>query len=261
MNPDEIRRLLSTLFPLTNNITLGGDLPGERLLREGEGEGGAGGGGTPPAKAFTQDEVNGFVAKELAKERKKFADYDTVKAEAAKVSELSKQLEEMKSQLELAGKSEAEKTKLLAEKMEKQKALELGLAQKQAEEAKAGQQAAIDALRETKIRYGLNGVLTAAKALPEMMSYAVDAFRREAKIEFDEKTDKFSTIEVDGVPYADPKKAAEAWLKARPGFAAAPEGGSGLRNPNGLNTGGRSFDQMSPTDLAEIGLTNALAKR
>jgi hypothetical protein len=252
-------KLLAILFPFTNanTISLAGDLPGERMLREGEGGDPGGGGGDKPAtpKTFTQDELNGF----LAKERRKFADYDDVKAKAGKVDELVKQVAELNEKLELAGKSEGEKTKLLAERMEKQKALELAALMKSNEEARATAARAVEAHLETKIRFGITHILTEAKALPEGLSYAVDAFRRETKIEFDDATGKFSSIEVDGIPFADPKKAAEAWLKVRPMFQAAPVGGGGTRGSNGAGVG-RSFDQMSPAELAELGL-NALHQR
>lgn len=250
MNP-KLRHLTAALCA----ISIYSDLPGERVLRGGEGDPAAGGGGggsnpTPP-KTFTQDEVNSF----LAKERRKYADYEDLKAKAEKIPEFERQLSELNEKLELAGKSEAEKTKLLAEKLEKQKAAELALALKASEDAKAGEQRAIEALRETNIRYGITGALAEVKALPDMMPYAVDAFRRETRIEFDDEAGKVTSVEFDGVPYADLKKAAEAWLKVRPGFAAAPAGGGGTRNPNG-GAGGRSFDEMTPEQLATIGLEN-----
>lgn len=65
-------------------------------------------------KTFTQDEVNALIADRLGREKKKYADYDDVKAKAG---EFEKQAEERR----LAELSEKEKAEELAKKYESER--------------------------------------------------------------------------------------------------------------------------------------------
>ena len=66
---------------------------------------------TETPKTYTQDEINDIIAKRLERERKKFADYEDVKAKA---SEYETKLEEQR----LAELSEKERAEELAKKFE-----------------------------------------------------------------------------------------------------------------------------------------------
>lgn len=66
---------------------------------------------TAEVKTYTQDEINDIIAKRLERERKKFADYEDVKAKA---SEYEAKLEEQR----LAELSEKERAEELAKKFE-----------------------------------------------------------------------------------------------------------------------------------------------
>ena len=66
---------------------------------------------TTEVKTYTQDEINDIIAKRLERERKKFADYEDVKAKA---SEYETKLEEQR----LAELSEKERAEELAKKFE-----------------------------------------------------------------------------------------------------------------------------------------------
>lgn len=66
---------------------------------------------TAEVKTYTQDEINDIIAKRLERERKKFADYEDVKAKA---SEYETKLEEQR----LAELSEKERAEELAKKFE-----------------------------------------------------------------------------------------------------------------------------------------------
>ncbi|UTR05151.1 DUF4355 domain-containing protein [Alkalihalobacillus sp. LMS6] len=68
----------------------------------------------PETKTFTQEEVNAMIADRLGREKKKYADYDDVKAKA---SEFEKQAEERR----LAEMSEKEKAEELAKKYESER--------------------------------------------------------------------------------------------------------------------------------------------
>lgn len=234
-------------------ITLANDLPGERFLLEGEP--GGGGGGEPP-KTFTQDEVNAFLAKERKKLETKYADFDDVKTKAGKVTELEAQLNELTEKLEMAGKGEKEREKLLAEKLtaklEKEK-LELA---KERDEAKAAAEQSAKALRTTRIQHTLTSALTGAKALPGAIDKATRDFMSEAEIDFDEKTGKITSVTLDGVPYADPAKASEAYLKANPFYASAPAGGGGSRGPNGAPLA-RDWRELPTEELADMAWNSA----
>lgn len=254
MDPKDLLKL-HHLTSAVCAISLFGDLPGERVLREGEpdpGGGGGGGGGEPP-KTFTQEDVDRIVTQRLSSERKKFADYDQLKEQAGKVPELSKQLEELNEKLELAGKGEEEKQRLLAEKLQAKIEREKDEIARERDEAQAAAQAAAQALRTTRIEHQLTAALTTGKALPSAIEKATRIFMQDAQIEVDEDTGRVTSVTLDDVPYSDLTKATEAFLKANPYFAAAPQGGGGTRNPNG-GGGGKSRDRMSPRELAMEGL-------
>lgn len=61
-----------------------GTVPGP----EGQNQGNQGQGQTPPAKTFTQAELDAHIAERLKREREKYADYDTLKTRAAKLQEI-----------------------------------------------------------------------------------------------------------------------------------------------------------------------------
>lgn len=206
--------------------------------------------GDPPQKTFSQEDVDRIVTQRLAKAEKKYSDYDQLKEQAGQVPELSKQLDELKEKLELAGKDEKEKEKLLAEKLhaktEREKAeLEAKLQEAQAQAEKASQ----DLLTTVK-KHHLTTALTSAKALPGALKHAVPAFMSEAEVEVDESGEVVS-VTLDDVPYSDLGKAAEAYLKGNPHFAAATTGGGGSRNPNGAPSG-KDWKELPPDEIANL---------
>lgn len=79
----------------------------------------------PPPKTYTQDEIDRIVADRLGRERKKYADYDDIKAERERL----KQAEEERKKADMT-----EKERLEAEKAE---------ALKKAEEAEAKREQAL----------------------------------------------------------------------------------------------------------------------
>ncbi|MGM0973405.1 MAG: hypothetical protein ACQEW2_10865 [Bacillota bacterium] len=91
--------------------------------------GGGDSGGDPP-KTFTQEELDRVVADRIARERKKYADYDDLKT---KSSEYEKLLEEQR----LADLGEKEKLEAIAKKHEEEKLLLSKQLQDLTEKAKA----------------------------------------------------------------------------------------------------------------------------
>lgn len=189
-------------------------------------------GAEKPQPKYTDDDLNGIVARERRKLETKFADYESVKAQASEAAELKKQIAELSEKLELTGKTESEKQKLIAEKLEQQRRSEVEKISAERDQAKSAAEAAAKALLDTKKEYQVTQALTAAKALPSMLPYAIRAFIDEVEIELDEKG-KVTGATVDGVPKKDLNEAAVAWLKNRDGFAQAPQGGGGTRGSNG----------------------------
>ena len=71
----------------------------------------------PPAPAtFTQDEVNGFLAKEKNAILERFKDYDAIKEQAGKVGELAQQVADLTNAAELADKSKEEQAQIIAQR-------------------------------------------------------------------------------------------------------------------------------------------------
>jgi hypothetical protein len=75
----------------------------------GDGKGGAGDGSNGQQRSFSQEEVDRIVGDRLARDRQKYADYDDLKAKAAKLDDL-----------EAANKTELERAIARAEKAEQE---------------------------------------------------------------------------------------------------------------------------------------------
>lgn len=112
-------------FPLVLNLQTFADEPTEPAEPKEPAE---------PAKTFTQDELDRIVAERIARERKKFADYDDLKTKLTAFE----QAEEERKKAEMT-----EKERLEAEKAE---------AAKRAEEAEGKAQAALEAANQRLIR-------------------------------------------------------------------------------------------------------------
>lgn len=87
------------------------------LYRDGGDGGGGGGAGGGGEKTFTQDELDRIVGQRVASERKKYPDYDELKAKAAKADELeSAQKSELQKANDRAEKAEKERDTAIAER-------------------------------------------------------------------------------------------------------------------------------------------------
>lgn len=249
MDPKDLLAF-ATLF-----IALDG-LPHERLLFDEKKEGDGGGGGNAPPKTFTQDEVNSLLAKERRGLEAKIKELEPLKEQAAKSTELEKQIAELNEKIELAGKSEKEKEKLLAEKLtaklEKEKS---DLAKERDAQRALADQAAAE-LKRTRLEHQITAALMAAKALPGSLKFAVPAFLAEAEIEADEKKGHaITSVTIDGVPYKELAKATEAYLKANPLFLQAPEGGGGTRASNAGASG--NWKDLPADQMADLAFSQA----
>lgn len=115
-------------FPLVLNLQTFADEPTEPVEPKEPAE------PAEPAKTFSQDELDRIVAERIARERKKFADYDDLKTKLTAFE----QAEEERKKAEMT-----EKERLEAEKAE---------AAKRAEEAEGKAQAALEAANSRLIR-------------------------------------------------------------------------------------------------------------
>ena len=111
---------------------------------------------TTETKTFTQDEVNAIVGERLAREREKFADYDSLKekatkfdeAEEASKSELQKATERAeKLESELNGYKKAEELRTIREKVSAETGVPSNILTAETEEACQEQAKAILAFK------------------------------------------------------------------------------------------------------------------
>lgn len=202
-----------------------------------------GGGDDKTPKTFTQEEVSAIVSKETkafkAKSEKAQAEL------AAKLAEQSAAFEKLQAELEIAGKPDAEKLKLIAEREQAKSRALIDTSTKERDEAVRVAEAARAELRQYKINTALTSAMASRKGiLPDAVEKAVRLFALEASPEFDDEGNL--SVEVAGVGrMTDVAKAAEAWLKLNPFFLAAPPGGAGTRAPNGRGAG-------VPEDLTKV---------
>lgn len=213
------------------------------------GAGGAGGSGTgtQAPKTFTQEEVNGIVAKEVKGVRSKL---EAAQAESTKkTAELQAQLEKLTGDLEIATKPDAEKAKLIAEREQAKSRSLLETAAKERDEAKAIAAKAVADLQSFKMDTLLTDALASQKANPETLKQAVLLMKLDGACEFDDQGNLAVTVPTGRM--TDLKKAAEHWLKANPHFLPAPAGGAGTKRPNAGGNNGVDMNVMSPSQLIE----------
>jgi hypothetical protein len=197
---------------------------------------GGGGGGAPtpePAKTFTQADIDKVLGQRLAEERKKFADYDDVKARAKAQEEANAELAKRLEELELKGKSAEEREKIAAEKAAKRLEAERNEITAKMTAAEQRAEAAEKKYRTKIVDDALGGGLDKAKVLSSARASAVKLFRDEAKIELDDDG-KVVSIEYGGMSHKSVDDAAAAFLKDNDYLAAGdvPRGG-GTKSPNG----------------------------
>lgn len=215
------------------------------VLRAPAGEGDPGGGGdpaTPPGeKMLPQSEVQRIVAKEAK------AAADKAAREAAEKFKLElvdrdKTLEELRMQLETAGKTGEEKARIEAEqKREAERKAQAARDAQIADQLRSATEKATAAeqrLRDHQVSGAVSVALASAKVLAGATEDAIRSFRADSQIETDEDG-KPSSIIYKGVAYDTLKDAAKAFLKDRPHFAQpSAVTGAGVRTGGGNGAGG-----------------------
>lgn len=199
-----------------------------RVLRDEVGEGTEGGGGNPPAKTFTQEQVNAFLAKEKKAFQSKLSEYE----ERLKgFDEIKSEFEKVKEEKDLAGKS-------ALEKLEHKHAKDLGLLQKKIEELSAGiaeRDGLVKKSESTLFEERLGRTLGDELGKAKVLSQSIGKAARLARMDLQEvKHEDGKWVATYGDLIDKPiGEVVAAWAKDNPEFLPAPTGGAGTRSPNG----------------------------
>lgn len=201
----------------------------------------------PSDRAFSQEDVDRIVKDRL----KRIGDVDALSAKAKRADELEAELAQLREERELAGKSEAERAKAIAERTAARYERELQDERKRLADLSAERERIAGELRETRVGHQVSKALVEAKVYSAAMSDAQATFVRECEIETDERHG-ITAITFGGARFTSIGEAAAAFLKAKPYFASAPTtGGAGSRGGAPLGAG-RSLADLPPEELAEL---------
>lgn len=227
-----------------------------RQLRDENTSDNGGGGGESPKKTFTQEDFDRAIGKVRAEERKKFADYDELKAKVAEFGGIREELDRLKEERELEGKSAAERERISAEKAAKALERERADSAKKLSEAEAKASGFEKRFRDMVISRSLGEALTGAGVIPDATVKAAMLLQQDATVDLDDDM-KISGFTYGGVAYKDAAEVAKQFLKDNAWLAKAnPAQGGGTTPPNG--TGGhsdRSVREQSAEENFAAGLS------
>lgn len=210
-------------------------------------------GNTQPEKTFTQADLDRIVGQRVGEATKKFADFDTFKAQAAKVSEIEAELTKLREEKEMAGKSAEEQQRIAAERAAKALDRERSDWNTKLTAAEQGRAEYEKKYRDVVISHGLGSLLDGAKVLSSARDFAIKAFRDSSTVELDD-SGKVVSITYNGVAYTKTSEAAAAFLKDNEFLASAGTAvGGGTKPPNGGGAAGAQnlFDR-SPEELLRL---------
>lgn len=214
--------------------------------------------GAPPAppaeKTFTQAELNNIVSRETKKSEAK------LKAESdAAIAAARQELEQLKIQVEEAGKSAAEKEKAASQRQLATLEAQIAELKKTAETHAAAKASAETALRDERVNNALNALLAQHKVLPTAMRFAANGFRTDAQIEFDE-AGAVAAVDFDGKRFNSLADAVTEWMRANGAlFIAGPGGGAGTRPSTG--TMPANLADLSTDDLLKLDAQQRAVRR
>lgn len=204
----------------------------------------------PPEKKFSQADIDATAAKIRADERKKFADYETVKAQASKVTDLEKQLQDIRDEQENKGRSAEDKAKLEAQRAQRQIEKQKEESALALSEERGKRESAEKTLKELRLSIVLGTALDTAKVLPQAREKAIRAMQDDIKYEMDDEGN-ISSITYGGVLQKSMAEAATAFLRDNDFYASGgrPAGG-GSKRPSGSGApGGKKLEDMSIDEL------------
>lgn len=245
---------------IAHALCVGGFVRPSLCRIDGDGTGGGGDGdGEPKPKTFTQEEVNRIAAKQKAEGEKS--------ARAAAEAAAKEQMDALNAriqELELAGKSQAERDaherKIKEEAQERTRKAERDALQKERDEAKAAADAASARLKSDRQSRAVTDALHSTRVIADAVGDAAESFQRLAKFETDEETGEITSIIYGGKSYAKLETATKQFLQDKPHFAQAiGGGGTGSKRPNTSGSAGagdkplwqRSREELLEMDRAE----------
>jgi membrane protein involved in colicin uptake len=202
--------------------------------------GGGGGGPAPvadPPKTFTQADLDRITGQRIADERKKFADYETLKERAKKAEEHEAELTRLREEAETKGKSADEQARIAAERAARKIDAERAESATKLAAAEQAKEVAEKKLRTKVIEGALGEALDGAKVLSSARAKAIKALHDDSKVELDDDGG-IASITYGGVAYKTTAEAATAFLKDNDFFKAGgvPPGGNTPR-PGGNGAG------------------------
>ena len=207
----------------------------------------------PPAPAtFTQDEVNGFLAKEKNAILERFKDYDAIKEQAGKVGELAQQVADLTNAAELADKSKEEQAQIIAQRAAAQSEAEIAGLRQQVIDLTGSAEQATGALHTFRMSTHVGSALATAGVLPSAAAHAQAAMLADVEIKLGDDG-KIAGIVYGEVPQKDLAAASSKWPAANPHFKAATKGGGGTEQPTGGTLSTEDRDNMSADELASDG--------
>ncbi len=211
-------------------------------------EGGGGGGEAPPAKSFSQDEVNGMLKRERVATEARFAQFETLKTQAGEREGLAAKVLELEQAAEIKNASEAEQATIMAQRAADQHQVKLEGLTKDIADMKAGREAAESQLVDFRNRTSVQQSLAKSGVLVTAGKHALTAMMADAEITLADDG-SIATIMLDGVMQADLDTATAQFLTDNPHFKSAPAGGSGTQTPNGVKAGDRPLLEQSDGEL------------
>jgi len=228
-----------------------------RTLREESGDGSDGASGdtsgeVKSAAQFTQADLDRIVGERIGKARSemtKLAQEHKATQEALAARET--ELQTIRDDVELNGKSELERLQHQIEKLTSgAKKTEHEWSQRLATAERAASDASekhISYLRRTQV----SSALVAAEVVPAALDDALGSFVAAADIESDD-AGNITSIIVGGKPFTSAADAAKHFLSEKPHFAKAAAGGSGTKRRAGL-PGDNGTAPASPAQMISMG--------
>lgn len=242
--------LMRALFSPVDDVAGGGG--GAPPAGEGAGAGTLPENAAPPARMFSEEQVNRIVADRLAKANRAGTGVASEAAQAkARAAELEAELEEVRGKMAPNEQAQIEANKAARRAAQLEADLKAATAQRAELEGKLGELTTRQ--KSAAVSDVVRKALATSGAHTQGLEQAVRLMVSEGAAELD---DDGVTITIDRVPYtgeAAITKAAAAWLLANPHFQKSTDGGSGSRRPNG---GGvpLDMDKLPAASLISRGL-------
>lgn len=199
-------------------------------------------------KTFTQEQVNALIAREVGKLKSKFGDYDALREQAARLSDVEAERQRLVEERELAGKTAEER--LRVQHQRELDRLQKALADRDKAIAEREQMAtqAQQTLRAERVGNALTAALGKHRVIPTYLESARKLAQLDIAVEHGEDGSVTATY---GDTVGSIEQAVAAWVKDHDNYLPAPSGGAGTRTPNGVPTG-KPLHELSTDELVRL---------